>query len=109
MMPPKIFTFSQVLPELCRMVPPMGATVTAGTAIARSNKPSRYPISGSGDTAIGRTPERLIKAPDVKPNVMEKPMTTDECVAGIQMANIAIPEIAQAMMNIFHLPILSEM
>jgi hypothetical protein len=30
-------------------------------------------------------------------------------VAGIQMANIAIPETAQAMMNIFHLPILSEM
>jgi hypothetical protein len=40
--------------------------------------------------------------------MMEKPMAMDECVAGIQTANIEIPETAQAIMNIFHLPILSE-
>ena len=107
MTPPKIFTFSQELPELCRMAPPIGATVRAGIEMARSIKPNRYPISGSGDTAIGRAPERLIKAPDVKPNMMEKPMTMDEWVAGIQTANIEIPETALAMMNIFHLPIFS--
>jgi hypothetical protein len=77
-MPPKIFTFSQALPPPARIAPPMGATVRAGIAIARHNRPIRYPISAGGDTAIGRTPERLIKAPDVKPNMIEKPIATDE-------------------------------
>ena len=91
------------------MAPPMGATVRAGIEMARSTKPIRYPISGGGDTAIERTPERLMNAPEVKPNIMEKPMAMDECVVGTQTANIEIPETAQAMMNMFHLPILSEM
>jgi hypothetical protein len=86
----------------------MGATVRAGIEMARSTRPSLYPSSGSGDTAIGRAPERLIKAPDVKPNVIEKPIAIDECMAGIQIANIAMPDTAQAIINIFHLPILSE-
>jgi hypothetical protein len=56
---------------------------------------------------MGRAPERLIKAPDVKPNMMAKPMAMDKSLAGIQTANTEIPERAQAMMSIFHLPIIS--
>ncbi len=53
---------------------------------------------------MGRAPERPMKAPDVKPNMVAKPMPTDELSAGIQTANSAIPERVQATMNIFHLP-----
>jgi len=39
---------------------------------------------------------------------MENPMVMEECVAGIHTPNMAMPEIAQAIMNIFHRPILSD-
>lgn len=48
-----------------------------------------------------------MKDPDVKPNMMENPMATDGCFAGIQTANSDIPDKVQDIMNMFHLPTLS--
>ena len=48
-----------------------------------------------------------MKAPEAKPNMTAKPMATDARVAGIQTANSVIPERVQAMMNMFHLPMMS--